>query len=296
MNMYDSIFVPTDGSTTAVAAAEGAVSLARRFDATVHAVHVVNLRNVRPTDEQLVADLRRFGENIAEEVAELATEAGVEATTSVLETRGRVHRTIIEAATERETDCIVMGTHGRTGLARVALGSVAERTLRESPVPVVTVSEDAQFAPEFERVLVPTDGSDGARAAGEHAVELAAASGASLDAVYVLDANAVGYELASTTIRDALEERGQRSVEQVLELAADADLQVETAVLHGTIARSIVDYADEHDADCIVMGTHGRTGAERVLLGSVAERVVRLAGVPVVGVKAPEMVERAKEE
>ena len=294
--MYDSILVPTDGSNAAVAAAEGAVSLARRFDATVHAVHVVEFRNVRSTDEQLVADLRRFGERLVDEVEELASEAGVEATTSVLETRGRVHRTIIEAAGERETDCIVMGTHGRTALARIALGSIAERTLRESPVPVVTVSEDADFAPEFERVLVPTDGSDGARTAAEHGIELAAASGAALDAVYVLDTNAIGYELASTTIRDALEERGQRSVQQVLELAADADLQVETAVLHGTIARSIVDYADEHDADCIVMGTHGRTGAERVLLGSVAERVVRLAGVPVIGVKAPEMVEMANEK
>ena len=294
--MYDSILVPTDGSPAAVAAAEGAVSLARRFDATVHAVHVVEFRNVRSTDEQLVADLRRFGENIVGEVAELAAEAGVEATTSVLETRGEPHRTIIEAATEGEADCIVMGTHGRTGLARVALGSVAERTLRESPVPVVTVSEDADFAPEFERVLVPTDGSDGARAAAEHAVELAAASDAALDVVSVLDANAVGYELASTTIRDALEERGRRSVQQVLELAADTDLQVETAVLQGTVARSIVEYADEHDADCIVIGTHGRTGAERVLLGSVAERVVRLASVPVIGVKAPGMVEMANEK
>ena len=294
--MYDSILVPTDGSNAAVAAAEGAVSLARRFDATVHAVHVVEFRNVQPTDEKLVADLRRFGENIVGEVAELAAEAGVEATTSVLETHGKPHRAIIEAATEREADCIVMGTHGRTGLARVALGSVAERTLRESPVPVVTVSEDADFAPEFERVLVPTDGSDGARAAAEHAVELAAASDAALDVVSVLDANAVGYELASTTIRDALEERGRRSVQQVLELAADTDLQVETAVLQGTVARSIVEYADEHDADCIVIGTHGRTGAERVLLGSVAERVVRLASVPVIGVKAPEMVEMANEK
>lgn len=285
--MYDTILVPTDGSDVAAAAADAAVALAREFDAAIHAVHVLELGELPAgVDDEYADEFAHRGEQATADIADKAAAAGVEITTAVIEPTGKIHDAIVGAAEDADADCIVMGTYGRTGLDRFVIGSVAEQTLRDAPVPVMTVHEDATVELPFEDVLVPTDGSDCAESAADHAIALAAATGASLHVVNVVDLGVVWGDIDTGTVLDALEASGKRALDRVVDRAEAADVStVEASVLSGTPYHAIDDYAEENGADCIVMGTHGRTGLDRYLLGSVTERVIRLSDVPVLATK-----------
>ncbi|SHG85005.1 universal stress protein [Halobaculum gomorrense] len=141
----------------------------------------------------------------------------------------------------------------------------------------------------YNDILVPTDGSPAADAAVEHAVTLAARFDATLHALYVVDATAYsGIEAGTDIVAEALETEGEDAVARISTAADEADIPVVEAVVSGIAYRSILEYADDHDIDMIVMGTHGRRGLDRYLLGSVTERVVRSANQPVLTVRHSE--------
>ncbi|MFC4359474.1 universal stress protein [Halobium salinum] len=304
--MYDRIMVATDGSEVADAAVDAAVALAKRVDADLHAVHVLELGDLPPSAEEgEVEERRRRGEEAVAAVGERAEAAGLEPTTALLDGGDPVpvHRSLLDYADEHGVDCIVMGTQGHTGWERFVLGSVAERTLRESPVPVLTVHEDTPFGPApaagstwegypgatLDRLLVPVDGSDGSAAAVDHAIDVANATGADLHLLHVVDVSVAATGNAGLVLK-RLEEAGERVLGEAVAKAKDAGLsedRVGTSIVRGAPYQSIVDYASDHEVDCIVMGTHGRTGLKRYLLGSVTERTVRLADRPVLSVGAP---------
>jgi nucleotide-binding universal stress UspA family protein len=139
----------------------------------------------------------------------------------------------------------------------------------------------------YHDVLVPTDGSEGTSAAVDHAVDIATTYGATLHTLYVVSPT-VGPDAGVTGILDALQEVGERAIDEVVERADAAGVgTVEGSVARGTPHRAILDYVDENDVDLVVMGTHGRTGIDRYLIGSVTEKVVRLSDVPVMTVRMP---------
>ena len=143
----------------------------------------------------------------------------------------------------------------------------------------------------YERILHPTDGSEGSMAAADHAIELATHHGAALHTVYAVNPN-VGPEAGVVGALEALEEAGREATEAVVERAEAAGVgTVEGSVASGRPYRVILDAVDDHDVDLVVMGTHGRTGLDRYLLGSVAEKVVRTCPVPVLTVRSPDEVE-----
>ncbi|MFB6074250.1 MAG: universal stress protein [Haloarculaceae archaeon] len=138
----------------------------------------------------------------------------------------------------------------------------------------------------YDRILVPTDGSEGSAAAIDHAIDLAKANDAALYALYVIETAAISPDVDAGTVLSSLERTGQRAIEDVRERAEAAGLErIEGSVAQGVPHRAILAYARDNDVDLIVMGTHGRTGIERYLLGSVAEKVVRLSEVPVLTVR-----------
>ncbi|SDJ83025.1 universal stress protein [Natronorubrum texcoconense] len=132
-------------------------------------------------------------------------------------------------------------------------------------------------------LLVPIDDSEPARAALEHAVR--EYPDATITVLHVVDANMSRYGEGGVYAYESLIESGQEAAEDLFEDAAEVaaahDASITTETVVGQPAREIVDYADEHEIDHIVIGSQGRDGASRVLLGSVAERVVRRAAVPV---------------
>ena len=138
----------------------------------------------------------------------------------------------------------------------------------------------------YDAILVPTDGSPAAERAVDHALELASTFDATVHALYVVDAALYSsLEAGIDSVIEALEDDGEAAVEAVKSRCEAAGIGAETAVLVGTVHRSIRDYVDEHDIDLVVMGTHGRQGIERFILGSVTERTVRLSDVPVLTVR-----------
>jgi len=141
----------------------------------------------------------------------------------------------------------------------------------------------------YERILIPTDGSDAVDPAVERAIDLAETYGAQLHALNVVNVASLSAEVHTPAVIESFEEQGEAAVGAVAERAADAGVgDVTTEVVHGTPHRSILEYADENDVDLIVMGTHGRSGLDRYLLGSVTEKVVRSADVPVLTVRTAE--------
>jgi len=140
--MYDDILLPTDGSDGIAAAATHAAALADRFDATVHVLSVVDTRNrfESPTgglSAEAWADAERERADHAVEKTVAALPDAVPVETDIVE--GVPKTAILDYVDERGMDLVVMGTHGRTGLDHYLIGSVAEKVVRRSPVPVVTV-------------------------------------------------------------------------------------------------------------------------------------------------------------
>lgn len=136
----------------------------------------------------------------------------------------------------------------------------------------------------FDRILIPTDGSQPARRAAETGVDLAREHDATVQALYVIDP-VYAEEAGSQKVSDALQRKAERTVGELAELAESAGLAAETEVRTGTAYDEIIDASEDLDSDVIVMGTHGRTGLGRYLLGSVTQKVVRLSDVPVLTVR-----------
>jgi len=289
--MYDSILVPTDGSEHAELAARHGLGLAERFDATVHVVGVVDVAaaagpfDAGGVDDAFVDRLEAEAESAIDAVEALAdSDAAVE--TAVLE--GEPGEAIVDYIDEAGIDVVAMGTRGRRGLRRFVTGSVTEHVVRSAHVPVVTVRRTDQ-APvtDYERVLVTTDGSEHAEAAVDHAVAVADAYDATLHVLSVVDisAAAAGPTAAPPVdLLDQLRERGAEATERIAERTRDAGVETVTEVREGFPGPGVLDYADEADVDLIAMGTHGRTGVDRLLLGSTTERTIRRATVPVMSV------------
>lgn len=149
----------------------------------------------------------------------------------------------------------------------------------------------------YHDVLVPTDGSDAASAAVPHAIDHAVRYDATLHVLHVVDEQGVPPTPDGGRVLAALEQQGRAAIERVAQQAGTAGVDtIESAVASGPPHTAILDYVDEHGVDLVVMGTHGRRGLDRVLLGSVTERVVRLADVPVLTVHPPQDADDADTE
>ena len=146
-------------------------------------------------------------------------------------------------------------------------------------------------------VLVPTDGSAGSEAAIDRAIDEANAHGAALHTLYVVERGSVSAALDQGAVLDHLQEAGHRAIEEAIARARAAEVEtIEGSVAEGVPHRAILQYAEANDVDLIVMGSHGKTGLERYMLGSVTEKVVRLSDVPVLTVPLPEEEEEGEEE
>jgi nucleotide-binding universal stress UspA family protein len=206
-----------------------------------------------------------------------------------------VHRTaadgILSYAAEHDTPLIVMGTHGRRGVRRLLLGSVAEEVVRRAPGPVVTVGRGAESsgAPTGGRLLVPIDLSGHQWRLLAHARAWAQAFDLSLTLLHVLhldDPPAPYPPRSETPDADTLRARAEEALNEAAASVRDAGLAVDVATRSGHPAEEILAAVDEHDASLLAVATHGRTGLERVLMGSVAEAVIRQAPCPVLTVKS----------
>lgn len=293
------ILFPTDFSEAAQFAGRYATLLGRKLGAALHVIHVPFIPfPAAPSELTGLAEAYEAGRRRAEAQLKdlLQTEdwRGLRTRTAV--TIGLIEDEILKAA--QRADLVVMGTHGRTGIARVMLGSVTEKVVRTVPCPVLTVrhpevkvelpwggvltgrrklSETARL----QRILIPLDGSPLAESVLPAVRELAQPFGAALTLLQVippyLGPSARPEEKVSA--RDRAEvEAYLRTTQQALQ---EAGIGVETVVRVGDPAREILGYAEASEIDLIALATHGRSGLNRWLLGSVAEKVLRGSALPV---------------
>lgn len=271
MLTIQTIVFPTDGSAAAEAARPVAERFAQRQGA---ALHVLEVEIVPPA-----GDLR------FDSVPESFEGESPESETGVVEVRRR-HPVSADAivlyADEVEADLIVMGTHGRSGFDRLTLGSTAERVLRLSPCPVLTISPEADVDATGP-VLVPVVFESASDAALETALALAEAQGTRLVAVHVIEPIDIPppYGLAVASFSPtALKARVRETVERWVSAYADRPVPIDVDIREGSAAMQILEAARHHGASLIVQSSHGRRGLSRWLLGSVAEAVARRAPCP----------------
>ncbi|WP_276256113.1 universal stress protein [Halomontanus rarus] len=289
--MYDRILVPTDGGGPATAALEYGAKLAARLESTVHVLHVTEAPLEEDETDALdgAGDRKRTGEAIPDRAGEWVRAEGVAVVDAVRS--GDPLEEIPDYAREEGIDAIVMGTHGRTGIGRFVLGSVTEHVVRTAAIPVLVVrgDDDVRTTLPSETVVVPIDDSEHAEAALEEGIEVAMQFDATLHVLSVVDVSPIGLEPQVDLQVNRLEEGAQRVIDDAAERATARGVDdVVSSMSFGSIHRGITSYAVDNDADLLVMGTHGRSGLDRYLLGSVTERVLRTAPAPVLTVRARE--------
>ena len=298
--MFTKILVPLDRSPLAEQAIGRAAAIARAFDASIDLILVHEpfgggfFGNAASETDTLLGE-QRYIERIAAEVC-----AGSSLTVTAGVHRGSAPDVICERAREVAADLIVMTSHGRTGLGRMWLGSVADALVRNSPVPVLVLrpivdANDRRAAHHlFKHVLIPLDGSALAADIFPTASAIAQAGQAKITLLRVLApvplvttmeatvpvayAPVVPDEIATrhlaSEVSAELDEIARRLKDQA-KLTVNSEVIVDERP-----AQAVIDYARGSEADLIAMCTHGR-GASRLLVGSVADKVLRGSGLPV---------------
>jgi nucleotide-binding universal stress UspA family protein len=289
--MYENILLPFDGSDGAAEVLHHASEIAHWADATLEVLYVADTArdSVTVVEGRTVDALEQQGEDVVDEAAKTLDTLGVAYDTDVVQ--GNPAPTIVDYAERYDQDLIVMPTHGREGLSRYLVGSVTEKVVRLSSVPVLTVrmQPDETLVFPYEDVLVPTDGSTAATHAADHVLSLAASLDATVHVLSVVDDSVLGLDVRSTVSGEESERIATEAVEEVVSQAeARGVTDTVGSVERGSPVEEILDYIDSNDVHVVGLGTTGRTGTDRILLGSVAEKTVRAAPVPVMTVAEPE--------
>ena len=288
------ILVPIDFSELSIRAIRRARLLARRFGASIHLAHVRQFDYVTftaPVPPIVPFSFRPCEENgersILKELNALAREHGISRAICHVLGGAPAFDEICRLAQKIPADLIVMPTHGRTGLKHVFLGSTAERVVRHSPCPVLVVRErrrQSKTGPRLtvKRILVPVDFSECSQEGLQYAIGFANQFGAR---IMLLHATYLGYIYSSEGtalydvrgLQNAARENAERQMQKFVRAAKFGRVKYETAFTDGSPALDICAFAKQHDLDLIVSSTHGLTGFEHVLIGSIAEKVVRRA-------------------
>jgi nucleotide-binding universal stress UspA family protein len=290
--MSTTILFATDFSDSSAAARQLTRALARHLGARVVCAHAA-LIPIQPVTEHdvLGGDFVILREVMQEELAvrgqrlqEIANalgEDGITASTRVIE--GAAVETICSAAREAAAALVIVGSHGRTGLKRIVLGSVAERVVRACETSVLVARPPVVDQAGFQRVLVPTDFSQAAEVALDQALTMAAEN-ATIDILHCWTPDEFPDGLlrpladAGKSIAERATERAREMGQAWVQRVAMGRRQVAFHLVADRPTAGIQQFLDEQEPyDLIAVGTHGRTGMERLLIGSVAESTVRYA-------------------
>lgn len=290
--MYDRILFPTDGSSGASAAVDHVLDIAAFHDATLHVLNVADTTHdsVTRIGTTVIDALENEGKETVTAVVERADDRDVETVTEVLQ--GGVASSITAYATEHEIDLITMSTQGREGFEEALIGSTTERVIRRADLPVLSLPPSDDRTYPYTNALVPTDGSDAADEALDHGVRLAETLPATVHVLSVIEFDDFGADLGSDQYAETLETQATEIVDEATSFADQAvDTVVGSTAWNASVANAIHEYVDKNDIDVIVMGTRGRTGLERYLLGSVTEKIVRTSSTPVLTVSLSDSVD-----
>lgn len=289
------ILVPLDFSEFSNKALDYALDIAEKFQSQITLFHAIVLFHDDVDEEQRLQEyenwIKRREQTIHHQMdnsLQKVKKRGI--TVSSLIRRGvNAADVILDYLSENSCDLVIMGTHGRTGLKHFLLGSVAEKIVRLSPVPVMTIHRSLQKF-QISRILAPIDFSIYSKQAADDAIALAAHFESAIEFIHVIEHDihpsfyASGIE-SIFQLDTGLKNRVLTNLKEFLADQLPANLHANYVVREGKAHKEIVDYAKEANTDLIVIATHGLTGLEYILLGSTSEKVVRTANCPVLVVK-----------
>ncbi len=303
--LHSRIMVPLDGSVAAERALLTAFELARRSGAVLDLVGVISPWTIPPPrDSDADAVVKGWFAEEEERVRGYLARArkkveGSDVEVRIHARRGPVLETLLEWSEELGTDLVVMTTHGRGGFRRAWLGSVSDGLLRRAPWPLLLlpVEDDEEPGDAFplQKIVVPVDGSERSEAVLDHAIRLAHLVEGTLSLVTVLprpapaDDTHVHYGLSPADSTGAILEGLGTYVDGLAAGIRDQGIPVKADArqAHGP-ADGILAHAEENDADLILMATRGRGGVRRLMLGSVADKVIRECRWPILVHRVPE--------
>lgn len=300
MLSIDDLLVARDFSSVSNRSVRYALDLAARTGATLHVLYAEVLHEAPAPDGQgdrsPADDFSKFRDELTERGGVSAEALDAVSIEEVQRRDVSPGPAILNYASEADVDLIALGTHGRRGPSRILLGSVAEEVVRRADRPVLTVRGDEDDQPTrspetIDRILVPIDFSDYARQALRAAQEWAALYDATIDALHVVPealhpAFYVGGVSSIYDMDPDIEETVQNRLETFVADTGGSSVEVRSHIKVGNAAPDIVEFVDDHQIDLVTMSTHGRTGLDRFLLGSVAEKIVRHVRSPVVTMKS----------
>lgn len=298
------ILCPIDFSEMSRHAFDRAVGIGRCYGATISILHVLPAPSAVPAILYGPEGPGPFGfQTVDRELARaeipkfLGLDVGLAGAVDYYVLEGQsVHKEILVQTERLEADLVVIGTHGRSGFDRLFLGSVAEKILRTSEVPVMVVPPHAHDAAPigrepFQSIVLATDFSVGSEAALRYAASLAQHGDARLTIVHVVEPIPVGHDpLVGGSFdiigyRAQLERDAMTTLKKVIPDWVRLGCETEEVVLTGKPSRQILSLAEDRRADLIVLGVHGRNALDRLLFGSTAEQLVRRATCPVLAVR-----------
>jgi nucleotide-binding universal stress UspA family protein len=284
MANYRKIIVAFDGSDSSKNALRQAIVMRDLEKSWIKVLAVVpdyegDLELVGVSDIEKV--LRGPRDKLLKAAEAVAREESTEVMTNV--EQGEAYEKIVDVCEEESCDLIVMGRRGMRRLARMLMGSVTARVIAHSARDVFVVPRDAKLS--LENILLATDGSAHSEAALERALHFAKLCNGTLTAVSVVDVYSEFYAEAPEIVEQE-EKKAAEILQKVRQKAEKAGVKVETKMPSGHSAEEIVDLANETKAGVIFMGSHGRSGIKKLIMGSVAEKVIGLADCPVLVVKA----------
>jgi len=293
------VLVPTDFSPSSVPAFRYAVEWAKVFEAELTLLHVHSLQPGLDIDAGIAQKFLDEQRKIArEELEKLLTEARQQVPGASMELlAGLPSECICQIAREKKCDLIMMGTHGWTGFNRVLFGSVAERVIQRAPCPVLSIPhrEEADISAMHplqilpRQVVLPLEFSDCSMDAYEYAVQIAKWFDAPLTLVHAIEP--LSYSLDFTLTHPLQEKTNRDKVEKrladLVAVLSEQGLSARYELLDKPTIDGILETSAVQQADLIVMGTHGRKGLSRMVLGSTASKVLEQSPYPVLTVKSP---------
>lgn len=287
MKLYKKILACLDGSEESFNAYKNALRLAKGIGAEVLAITVVPVGPALSSALSLFIGMKdtfkKGAKKILKEALDIAEEEGIKVK-DILEEGEPFHR-IVDTAYAEGVDLIVLGKTGKSGLAKGILGSTAMRTIGASPVDCLVIPKEETL--KIKRILLPVDGSEYSEKAAERALFLAKNFNASVDILFVVELPLELYEPPAELVNliETLRNEGEEIVRKLKLKFKEEGVPSETYVIQGNVAEEILGLSDKVEADLIVMGSHGRTGLKRLLLGSVTEKVINFGKKPVLVVK-----------
>ncbi|MEJ2103729.1 MAG: universal stress protein [Ignavibacteriaceae bacterium] len=300
MLQLQKILFPTDFSKCSEQALAHAVFLAEKYEAEIYVLHVITIFEDQPSivsneiaeTKEMVKKLEDVAEKQLNKILDSHSSNDIKITTEIK--RGlSAAPAILEYASENKIDLIIMGTHGRRGLGHLLLGSAAEEVVRLAPCPLFTIRElkDPKPVMHVNNILVPIDFSNYSEKALAYASEIAQSYNAQLQVLHIIEEtmhpafSVTGKSSIFDLVPDIKDESRKRAEKMLSNFVSDR-VKSKIFIQGGRAANDIIKFAKENSTDLIVIATHGLTGLEHMLLGSVTEKVVRMAHCPVFTVKA----------